>query len=143
MGAVGFVMRKSSELAFTLGLGLAWSCSAGLSAVDEERVPAGVWGGEHLQLVVTEAGGTTEFDCAHGSLDSPLALDEEGRFDVPGTLVREGGPIREDPQPSQSVRYVGRTNGRSMRIEVVSAAGEGLGAYSVEHGRPAILRKCY
>jgi hypothetical protein len=134
-------MRKLSGLAFALGV--AWSCSAS-SAVDMDRVPAGAWGGEHLRLVVTDSGGTAEFDCAHGRLDSPLATDGEGRFDVPGTLVREGGPIREGAEEaSQSVRYVGRTDGRSMQIEVVSAEGEGLGAYSVEHGQPAILRKCY
>jgi hypothetical protein len=135
-------MRKVSGLA--VALGFSWSCAAGIAAVDGGRVPAGTWGGEHLQLVVTDAGGTTEFDCAHGRLDSPLAVDSDGRFDVPGTLVREVGPVHDgEEQPSQRVRYTGRTDGRTMDIEVVAATGERLGSYSLEHGRAPILRKCY
>src|SRR5262245_16973798 len=135
-------MKMVSGLALALGLG--GGCSSGLSAVDFDRVPAGVWGGQHLRLTVTDNGGTSEFDCAHGSLDSALAVDAEGRFDVPGTLVHEGGPVREGVEEvRQSVRYTGRTDGRAMEIDVVSAAGERIGAYHVEHGRPATLRKCY
>jgi hypothetical protein len=134
-------MRIVSGLA--VALGFAWSCSAGHSAVSFDRVPAGNWGGEHLQLVVTGSGGTSEFDCAHGSLDSLLTVDGEGRFDVPGTLVREAGPVREgEEEPRQSVRYAGSTDGRTMEIEVVSAIGERIGSFHLERGRTAILRKC-
>jgi hypothetical protein len=131
-------MRKIRALAFALGL--AWSCSA---AADLDRVPAGVWGGEHLRLTVTDTGGASEFDCAHGSLDSALAVDGEGRFDVPGTLVREGGPTREDAaEAPEIVRYSGRTDGRAMELEVSSVSGERIGSFQVEHGRPGTLRKC-
>jgi hypothetical protein len=134
-------MRKVSGVAFVLGV--ACSCSGAPSAVDFGRVPAGTWGGEHLELVVTDGGGTSEFDCAHGSLDSPLDVDTDGRFDVPGTLVREAGPVREDvPEPRQSVRYAGSTDGRAMAIDVVSASGERIGSFRLELGRPALLRKC-
>jgi hypothetical protein len=134
-------MGKVSELALALGFG--WSCSAGLSAVNFDSVPAGNWGGEHLQLVVTRSGGTSEFDCAHGSLDAVLAVDGEGRFDVPGTLVREAGPVREGKEePRQSVRYAGSTDGRTMEIEVVSTTGERIGSFHLERGRQAVLRKC-
>ncbi len=129
------------------GLGLAVILGAGssgpVSASKSDRVPPGPWGGVHVRLTVTDEGGKIEFDCAHGTLDSPLALDDEGRFDVPGTLVREGGPVRKDaPEERQSVRYAGRTDGQTMDLELRSAAGERKGSFQLERGKRAVLRKC-
>ena len=115
-------------------------CSTG---GDLDRVPTGAWGGEHVRLTVTDSGGTVEFDCAHGTVDSPLAVDAEGRFDVAGTLVREGGPVREGgEEPPQRVKYAGRTDGRTMTLELHSAAGESLGSFQLERGKRAVLLKC-
>jgi hypothetical protein len=133
---------KKKITGLALALGHAWSCSGGPST-DLDRVPVGVWGGAHLELTVTDLGGTSEFDCAHGTLDSALAVDGEGRFDVPGTLVREGGPEHEGtPRPRQIVRYAGKMDGRAIELDVFSATGEPIGSFRVEHGRPATLWKC-
>jgi hypothetical protein len=37
-----------------------------------------VWGGDHVNLVVTDAGGALEYDCAHGTIDQPLVIDSSG-----------------------------------------------------------------
>ena len=72
-------------------------CAAGPGgASPPERVANGAWGGEHVRLTVHDDGGTIEFDCAHGTLDKPLTLDARGRFEVPGSLVAEGGPLLKD-----------------------------------------------
>ena len=63
------------------------------AAAASELVPNGAWGDDHVVLTVTDNGGRVEFDCAHGTLDHPLRLDDRGRFSVPGTFVPErGGP---------------------------------------------------
>ena len=60
------------------------------------RVPPGAWGGTGIALEVTASGARIELDCAHGTIEAPLALDAEGGFDLPGTLVRERpGPVRD------------------------------------------------
>src|ERR1041384_7110474 len=50
---------------------------------DDESVAD--WGGDHIQLRLFATGGAIEYDCSHGSIDAPLVVDREGRFDVTGT----------------------------------------------------------
>ena len=117
------------------------ACSSAVSADKLERVPAGEWGGEHARLSVHETGASLEFDCAHGRIDQPLRLDTEGRFDVPGTMSREGGPAREPDEP-QRVRYAGKTDGRILDLEVRSAGGERQAGFRLELGKRSKLLKC-
>jgi hypothetical protein len=131
------VMRLASLL-------LLVACAAspyGASRLD--RVPNGEWGGEHVRLTVADTGGKIEFDCAHGSLDGPLTLDADGRFDVKGTLVAEGGPVMKDETPkARPARYRGETDGRSMSLEVTLEGGESAGTFSLSRNGPAKLVKC-
>jgi hypothetical protein len=127
-----------------LPLLLTVACAAGTSGLSRlERVPNGEWGGEHVRLTVADTGGKVEFDCGHGTLDGPLALDTDGRFDVTGTLVAEGGPVRKDEAASaRAVRYRGRTNGKSMTLEVTLEGGDSAGTFSLTRSGRAKLVKC-
>jgi hypothetical protein len=117
------------------------SSPSGASRLD--RVPSGQWGGDHVQLTVGNAGATVEFDCAHGTLDEPLVLDESGRFDVKGSLVGEAGPIRkDDTDNARPARYRGQTDGEHMTLEVSVDAGESAGTFSLAKGGSAKLVKC-
>ncbi len=108
-----------------------------------DRVPSGDWGGQHVKLTVADAGGTVEFDCAHGTLGQPLALDDSGHFDVPGTLVGEAGPTQKDGAAAgQAVRYSGTTDGQTLSLEVTLASGESGGTFSLTRGGTARLVKC-
>ena len=118
-------------------LGWALAC---VTAASPARVPEGAWGGPHVQLSVNEQGGTIEFDCAHGTLDAPLDLDSEGRFDVPGRFTREGGPEPER-DAGQPVRYSGRTDGSELTLEVVFP-NERSGPYALVLGSVSRLFKC-
>jgi hypothetical protein len=96
-----------------------------------------------VSLSVLDTGAAVEFDCAHGSLDEPLSLDESGRFDVRGTFVREGGPVRKDPtEEKQPARYSGTTDGRILDLDVSLQTGERLGTFRLAIGQPPQLRKC-
>ena len=127
-----------------LALGLMACSSGGTGAAGRvHRVPVGEWGGEHVRLTVSDGGGNVEFDCAHGTLDAPLTLDTEGRFSVPGTFVREGGPVvpgREEDK--QSVRYSGRTYGSSMDMDLARDQGDRLGSFRLKLGERGKLLKC-
>jgi hypothetical protein len=108
-----------------------------------ERVPKGEWGGQHVRLTVEDAGGTIEFDCAHGSLDEPLLLDGSGRFDVKGRLVAEGGPVRKDePETARPARYRGESDGQHLSLQVTLEGGEDAGTFSLAKGSPPRLFKC-
>ncbi|MGZ8848487.1 MAG: hypothetical protein ACXW3C_18665, partial [Pyrinomonadaceae bacterium] len=62
-----------------------------------EKLPTGVWGGEHINAEVTETGVEIEFDCAHGSIPTGVVLNAQGRFNVRGKFAAErGGPIQRD-----------------------------------------------
>ena len=80
----------------------------------------GIWGGPHVRLSMSEEGIQIEFDCAHGTINTPSGTDAQGRFDVPGTFVREGpGPIRVGRSPgARSARYSGRIEGKTMTLNV-------------------------
>lgn len=70
----------------------------------EGALITGTWNGEHLSLALDARGGTTEYDCAHGGITTPLILSAEGTFEVAGVHVRErGGPVRENA-PVRSVK---------------------------------------
>src|SRR5512138_597921 len=109
-----------------------------------DRVPGGDWAGEHVRLTVVDTGAKVEFDCAHGTLDGPLTLDADGRFDVKGTLVGEGGPVRKDPDANaRPARYRGRTDGKRMSLEVTLESGESAGTFSLSRNGRVKLVKCY
>ena len=105
-------------------------------------VTAGVWGGDHSRLTVSETAATIEFDCAHGTLDVPLAVDRDGHFDVGGVFVREhGGPIRVDEVLDQEpARYVATIDGRTMILTVTSS--QPVGTFTLVLGQAARLVKC-
>jgi len=99
------------------------ACAASPNAASRlDRVPNGDWGGQHVRLTVDDTGGRIEFDCAHGRLGAPLTLDGDGRFDVAGSLVSEGGPV-----PSLAVTLEG---------------GQDAGTFSLVRGGRARLVKC-
>lgn len=115
------------------------------SEVREKLMPQGTWGGNHISLVVGADGAEVEYDCAHGSIKSPLAVDSEGRFDLLGThTIERPGPVREgqDP-PSRPVRFQGRIEGKQMTLKVTfTDTGEEAGEFTLTQGGAGRLHKC-
>jgi hypothetical protein len=127
-----------------LPLVLTLACASGPSAAGRvERVPVGLWGGEHVRLTVEDAGAAVEFDCAHGRIDEAMTLDERGRFDVKGRYAREGGPARQgEKEDARPARYRGQTDGRRMTLEVVFESGEKSGSFHLGKDERGRLVKC-
>jgi hypothetical protein len=110
-----------------------------------DRASSGRWGGEGVRMEVTPAAARLEWDCAHGSIEKPLALDEKGHFSVEGVYTRERpGPLRVGGQPPDlRALYSGSVAGETMTLRVtLIASDESIGAFSLAHGEPGRLRKC-
>jgi hypothetical protein len=93
----------------------ACSKSSGTEPVVDSSVLTGKWGGPDVGIDATVSPVTAHFDfCAEGTLTSPVLLTPEGRFDVPGTYVRNIGPSIQ----AKSARYVGLWRQKSLTLTV-------------------------
>lgn len=128
------------------GLLTASACGTLLcAAIAADRVPTGTWGGDRVQLNVTERGATTEYDCAHGTVDQPLEVDRAGRFNATGRHVLEhAGPVRADEPPdSHPASYEGRLSGDALTLSVVlTDTGDEVGTFSLRRNMGSRLHKC-
>jgi hypothetical protein len=113
------------------------------SATDMERIPTGVWGGDHINIEVGSKSASIEYDCAHGVIEGPLVVDAGGRFNLRGTHTPErGGPIHADEQPrSQPAKYVGSITGNKMTL-TLKLEGFDDETFTLEKGKQGELFKC-
>jgi len=104
----------------------------------------GSFGGGGAGVEATEGGAALTFDCANGSVEGPIAVDENGGFDAAGLFVREGpGPVRPDQQRGVPVRYAGKLEGETLTLSVrMSGSDETLGPFTLTRGRVARIRSC-
>ena len=120
--------------------------AGGCQSLPAAQVPLiGQWGGQHVGLVLSEAGGQLDYDCAAGTIDGPIFVQRNGRFaaagrHTPGT----GGPERVgEVRPSFPARYSGLVTGATMTLRVdVPAQGFVIGPYRLRRGSEPVLMRC-
>lgn len=122
--------------------------SVKMATVSSEKHPVavGTWGGQNVQLDVTEDGVRIRFSCARGSIERPLTLDAEGRFSAKGTFVAGAvGPSREDDPPkSRPAVYSGVVRDKVMTLTVaVADSKEEGGTFELTQGEPGHIRRCH
>jgi hypothetical protein len=78
------------------------------------QVLIGTWCSEDTHLTANRFGGAMAFQCAEGSLEQPLRVDAQGRFDVPGTYLDKPGFPRPTPPAPIPARYQGQVIGSMM-----------------------------
>ena len=103
------------------------------------------WGGDHIGLTISGAGGALEYDCASGTIDQKIVAAPDGNFTAIGTHTRgHGGPIRQDEIPDRHpARYEGWTDGETMRLSVtLTDTGDKLGTYALVRGQSPHVFKC-
>jgi hypothetical protein len=121
---------------------IAAGCAAGIGVAP--GVPlTGAWGGRGISLSLTETGGTVEYDCAHGTISSPLVPDDAGTVRATGVHVREhGGPVRDgEPVDSSPAIFVGRVQGAALNLRVIVGT-DTLGGFLAGQGATPQLFKC-
>ncbi|MEO6581891.1 MAG: hypothetical protein ABIN68_03675 [Sphingomicrobium sp.] len=105
---------------------------------------SGTWGGPHIGLILEGGLGRLEYDCASGTVDSPVIPAADGSFTATGThRPGQGGPIRVG-QIFTSVRatYAGTIVKDHITLGVVLEDGTALGPFSLDRGVPAQLTRC-
>jgi hypothetical protein len=105
----------------------------------------GVWGGDHVNLVVEESSSHLDFDCAHGDIPRPLTADAAGDLNAPGTFVREhGGPIRVDEiADSHPALYSGTLTANTIRLTIrLTDINELIGPFTLTRGVTGRVFKC-
>ena len=109
-----------------------------------KRLTAGLWGGQHVSIEVGSQSAKVEYDCAHGVIEGPLAVDNEGKFEWRGTFSPErGGPVRAgDSDRSQPATYSGEIKGDTMTLIVKIADSEDTENFTLEKGKTGKLVKC-
>lgn len=112
--------------------------------IKKERVANGIWGGQHIQISVTDAGATLDFSCANGQITEPLTLDSNGRFDAAGVYQQEHpGPVRLGEDNRQRARYTGKVDGQEMTLTIkLSESEETLGPFIFKFGARTRIIKC-
>jgi len=106
---------------------------------------SGQWGGEHVGMVVTSSGASLEYDCASGTIDAPIEIQDGGRFLAAGTHTFEhGGPVREGESPdTHPAEYRGRVSRGTMNLTVtLTDTTLTIGQFTLVRGGTPIVFKC-
>ena len=113
-------------------------------AADPRPLTLGIWGGDHIRMVVSRQGAQLEYDCAIGAIDRPIVLDAGGKFTAKGSYTSEhGGPRRKDDSAAARARYVGRVSAETMTLTVTLEAGaQRVGQFTLTRGTDPLLTKC-
>lgn len=116
---------------------------AGCATALQPVAPVGEWGGVHIGLRLGPAGGTLEYDCAHGTI-GPLAIGPGGRFTALGTHTPgHGGPMRVgEVLPSWRTTYSGVIRGDRMTLRGALETAVILGPFDLSRGAQPMLLRC-
>lgn len=113
------------------------------SMQNSQRIAEGVWGGQHIHIVVGEKSATIEYDCASGVIDGPLVIDGHGSFKLQGKhCVQRGGPIRADEKPRElPATYTGSIKGDVMTLTLKVGDWEPE-TFTLRKGKEGELVRC-
>lgn len=105
---------------------------------------AGQWGGPHIGLMLEGGLGAIEYDCASGTIDSPVSPGPDGHFTATGThRPGQGGPIRVG-QIFMSYRavYSGTVEKDKMTLSGRLEDGTVIGPFTLTQGAEGQLTRC-
>ena len=136
--------RKTMLLIISAFVGLGF---VGMVQAKKSRtIATGSWGGQHIQMTITNGSARIEYDCANGSIAGPLKIDSRGRFELRGTHnVERGGPTRiDDNGPAgEPAKYTGWTDGKKMKLTVTLANSKTeIGTFELTRGNVGRIFKC-
>ena len=114
-----------------------------ISMINMQRIPTGVWGGQHINVEVGEKSARIEYDCASGVINGPLSVDANGNFKLRGThRLERGGPIRaDDDSKGQPATYTGSIKGNTMTL-TLKVGDADTETFTLEKGKEGELFKC-
>ena len=104
----------------------------------------GLWGGQHINLEIGDAGAEIDYDCAHGRITEKIVPDRNGKFTVKGVHVRERpGPVRLGQENEQAASYQASIDGDTMTLTVtLTQNNEEVGTFTLTKGKIGRVVKC-
>lgn len=118
---------------------------AACASMPSSGVPVSAeWGGEHVRLSLTPAGGTLEYDCAARTISGPVTLRRDLTFTAPGTHTPgSGGPdVPGRVMPTFRVRFSGSVRGDVLRLQGRVEEGVLLGPFKLRRGAEPVIFRC-
>jgi len=101
----------------------------GACKVDPALLPAGLYGGQHIEITVRDpsVGASILFDCGNATINGPLTLNRDGSFGWSGWYQPgQGGPTPANggdlgiafpaPPPGQPAKFTGVVSNGSMKL---------------------------
>ena len=104
---------------------------------------SGSWGGPHIGLTLTPAGGQIEYDCAAGTI-GPIVPAADGSFRAEGThSPGHGGPdIAGELRKSYRTHFAGTVRGSRMTLSGSVETGVVVGPFTLQRGAGAGAFRC-
>jgi hypothetical protein len=106
---------------------------------------SGSWGGQHIGLSISDAGASLAYDCAHGTIDGQIHLDQAGRFSVTGIhIIGQPGPTTPGATiNSHPARYDGQVQQDSLSLTVIlTDTGQNVGTVLLTRNGTAQVFAC-
>lgn len=128
-----------------IGLSVVAGYSCGDATTAPSRLPANLWGGDHISMTLGETSTHVELDCAHGDIPALPTMNRQRQFDLAGTYVREhGGPIRQGEIPeSHPAIYSGTVTSTTMTLTIrLSDTNQSIGTFTLVSGSLGRVLKC-
>ena len=82
----------------------------------EGNLLVGTWGGENVAFIVESNAAHIHVGCTNGDFSAPIAIDDEGRFNVSGSYVLRAYPVQVGP--SLPAQVTGLVDGRRLTFTV-------------------------
>lgn len=132
-------MRQAVRLT-SLALLLLAACG---NPTSPSQDPIGQWGGPGANLSLTRSGGTVEYGCGTGTIDSSWTLSEDGQWRATGQHFTGGGPVPPGGHPPHPAVYTGAVEGSQFTFRVIlTDLGDTLGPFVLERGKTVTLQLC-
>ncbi len=102
----------------------------------------GHWGGDRLNLELTDKGGTMTLDCASGTIAHPVHADASGHFESKAEWRQYSpGPDQGDDRlASEPAMIQGHISGPTLHLTVSHKGG--LQRFTLDQGKRAKLVRC-
>lgn len=113
--------------------------------VNVDQVQLGNWGTEHASLSVNGDSWYIEFDCAHATLEEPIAIID-GKFETAAKYFRESGVQFDDSEYYDAIPAT--VSGRLLSndtLELTFLVGpdlEDYGTFVFVYDKEAMIYKC-
>lgn len=103
----------------------------------------GEWGGTQASMTLGPSGGTLNYQCGAGTIDSAWSLAAGGRFTASGRHYFGGGPLPSEGRPPHPARYTGQVEGRVLMLTVVlTDLSQTIGPFRLIGGGPVVHELC-